>query len=336
MVSSAPSRSDGALLAVFGIIGLGVLVLGAGLLSGFRLGLAEDPATLVLANGPRVLLGGAAGALLALAAARRLRAGREQPLRELRVLAWAAGAVAGGLAAVRVVEVAWVFVTAALLGGALFFAAVRWIDQPRRISNLGVGAALAVAATAFTLAGIDSLHLGDDFAGAVLRWLFGSLVGASGVGGAVVLAILMGFLVLAVRGAEAPGWLSPVAFGVAVGAVGPVPFVGALAARAVASLARRASPSAQLVVSSVAGGALVVALDAVPRLLMGGYALSLSLAATLFSVPVFLTWNRRRLRREVGGAGRIGEIVEVALIALATLAAAAYLAAITGIVRAAT
>ena len=57
-----------------------------------------------------------------------------------------AGAVAGGLAAVRVVEAAWAFAPAALLGGALFFGAVRWIDQPRRISNLGVeGSAKSVA-----------------------------------------------------------------------------------------------------------------------------------------------------------------------------------------------
>jgi hypothetical protein len=71
-------------------------VLAACALSALRIGFAEDAATLLRIHGARMLLGVAAGALLATTGALRQARGGEQPLRELVWFAGSAGAAAGG------------------------------------------------------------------------------------------------------------------------------------------------------------------------------------------------------------------------------------------------
>ena len=87
-------------------------------------------------------------------------------------------------------------------------------------------------------------------------------------------------------------------------------------------LARGASPPALLAASVAAGAAGVAAIDTVPRLLVGGYDFPFALPAAMLAIPVFLGWNRQRLRG-LAGPARLGfEIFEVALIAGMTLAGA--------------
>ncbi len=57
--------------------------------------------------------------------------------------------------------------------------------------------------------------------------------------------------------------------------------------------------------------------------------MAFNLAATLLAVPIFLSWNRRRLRREVGGAPLAFEIVEIAVIVVGSLLAAIFLGVLT-------
>ena len=99
-------------------------------------------------------------------------------------------------------------------------------------------------------------------------------------------------------------------------------FVGALAPRCVRWLARGASARALLPACAAAGAASVVAIDAVPRLLVGGYDFPFNVPAALLAIPIFLGWNRQRLRTLAGPASRGFEIFEVVLIAGMTLAAA--------------
>ena len=106
--------------------------------------------------------------------------------------------------------------------------------------------------------------------------------------------------------------------------------------RAVRWLGGARTPAVWVATSAIAGAATVVAIDTVPRLLLGGYGFPFNVAAGVLAVPIFLGWNRSRLRRQVGPAPRFLEIAELLLIVAATLAAAGLAAQLTLVVRAAT
>ena len=73
-----------------------------------------------------------------------------------------------------------------------------------------------------------------------------------------------------------------------------------------------------------------------PRLLVGGYDFPWNVPAALLAIPIFLGWNRARLRREAGRAPRLFEALELATIAALTAAGTALAVLLTGVVRAAT
>ena len=80
---------------------------------------------------------------------------------------------------------------------------------------------------------------------------------------------------------------------------------------------------------------LATAIDAVPRLLVGGYDFPFNVPATLLAIPIYLGWNRARLRREVGPAGWF-DAFELAAIAVATIGATLLAVFLTRTVRALT
>jgi iron complex transport system permease protein len=318
-------------------------VLAGCVLASFRLELAEDPVTLLRVNGPRVLFGAAVGAALALAGGLRLAAGVERPLRELELLALSAGAAGGGFVAAhgRLGAAALAaFAVGSLLGAAASFAAVRALDRPRRWTNLGAAALLAAFAGAAALAGTYGRERRDGLAGAV-AWLTGDLATATWASGLAVLALAAILLAASARAVRsgASGRVSTLAllaFGVGTGAAGPLVFVGGMVPRTVRALARGVSGPALLAAGAGAGAATVAAIDAVPRLLVGGYALPFNVAAAMLAVPIFLGWNRARLRREAGPAGRAFETLELALIAGLTLAGAYLAWVLASVIRAVT
>jgi hypothetical protein len=104
----------------------------------------------------------------------------------------------------------------------------------------------------------------------------------------------------------------------------------------VRGLAAGASERALLPASVAAGAATVVAIDAVPRLLLGGYDFPFNVAAGLLAVPVFLSWNRARLRQLAGPARRSFEVLEVVWIGVATLTGVALAYVLTSVIRQAT
>jgi hypothetical protein len=106
--------------------------------------------------------------------------------------------------------------------------------------------------------------------------------------------------------------------------------------RAVRTLAPGTSQRARLAASAAAGAATVAAVDAVPRLLVGGYDFPVAVPAAMLAVPIFLGWNRARLRREAGSPGRAFEALELALLAGMTLAGVWLAVLLSGVIRVAT
>jgi ABC-type Fe3+-siderophore transport system permease subunit len=326
--AAAPEPTTGRAALVLVWLASG-LVLAACTLAGFRLGFAEDPATLARVNGPRVLFAAAAGAALALAGALRLAAGSLRPLFELELLAAAVGAAGGGfLAASGRTGAAGLiaFGVGALAGGALLGGLARALDRPRRWTNLAAAVLLAALAAVAALAGTYARARRDAVSSAI-AWLLGDLTGASFASGSALFALAIGLLILALSwlrsGAHSRlASLSWLAFGLGAGAAGPLAFIGSFAPCIVAWLARGASPAALLPASAAAGAAGAAAIDSVPRLLVGGYDFPFALPAAMLAIPIFLGWNRQRLRRLAGPASLGFEILEVVLIAGMTLVGA--------------
>lgn len=309
----------------------------------FRLGLAEGVATALAVNGARVLLGAAAGAALALSGSLRLAAGTVRPLGEVEVLAVSAGAAGGGfvLAGTQTGATALLLFALGAVAGALgLVVVVRRLDRPRRWTNLAVVLLIAVLAGVAALAG-TYVRTRRDAVATVATWLLGDLGGATAAS-ATALAGAAGLLLIAATRATAPAsgrrreTVSLLALGLGVGAVGPLAFVGTLAPRAVRWLARGATERALLPLCAAAGAATVVAVDAVPRLLVGGYDFPWNVPAAMLAVPLFGGWNRMRLRRAAGRASVVFELTELALLAGLTLLGVWLAITLAGVIRAAT
>jgi ABC-type Fe3+-siderophore transport system permease subunit len=334
---TAKARASGTLAGIWLASGA---VLAVVVLAAFRLGFAADPATLLRANGARAAFAAGVGALLAIAGALRQLGPGERPLRELEWLGATVGAAGGGFAAASAFAGAaayLAFAVGALVGGGLAWRAAHMLDRSRRWTNLAVlaflGAAIGVAALAGTYA-----RARQDALAPVVAWLLGDLGRAHALA-AVLLLAAAAFAAAGGARALARGrdtelrWLS---LSLAIGAAGPLLFVGSFVPRAVRWLAPGASRTAQLAASAAAGGATVAAIDAVPRLLVGGYDFPFAVAATLLAIPIFGGWNRRRLRHEVGRRGLAFEAVELLALVLATIAGAALALELSRVIRIAT
>jgi len=317
------------LAALAGVWLASAAVIAASTLSAFRLDFAADPMTLFRVNGPRVLFGAAVGGALALAGALRLAQGHGRRLGELESLALSVGAAGGGFSAAQGRDGAvalFAFAAGAFAGATLLFGLARALDRPKRWTNLAAAGLLATLIGVAALAGTYARSRRDGVSAGV-AWLLGDLAGASFASGGVLLALavaLLGFALHALRAGSRSSLatLSLLAFGIGVGAAGPLAFVGSFAPRCVRSLTRGASPRALLPACATAGAATVVAIDSVQHLVVGGYAFPFNVPAALLAIPIFLAWNRERLRELAGPASPSFEILEVALITGMTLAGA--------------
>lgn len=287
-------------------------------LAAFRRGFADDWATAWMVNGPRVLFGAGIGAALGLAGALRLARNDDRPLFEMHVLACSIGAAGAGLVAVQAAGPTPslpVFVLAALLGVLALNGLILVLDRSRRWTNPVLALLLAAMAGIAAFAGTYARERTDVIAPAV-TWLLGDLGGTTFTGAAMFVlasALLLAF-VLRAGAARAGEPVAIIAMALAIGAAGPLAFVGTFAPRAVRWLARGANPPLLLMTSMLAAGATVAAVDAVPRLLVGGYDFPWNLPAAMLAIPIFLGWNRYRLRRIAGPAHIAFEIFEILLI----------------------
>lgn len=332
-------RSEPALTpALVAVVAASAVVPAACVLASFRLGFADDLPTLLRVNGPRVLLAAGVGSLIALSGALRLGAGRVRALAELELFALAAGGAAGGFllaSGSRGALSTALFALGAVLGGGLAFALARALDRPRRASNLGAALLLAALAGAAWLAGTFARARTDGIASAV-QWALGDLGGAGSVSAVALVGCSVILGTIAVRSGKQRSAIALAAYGLAAGAVGPLAFVGTFVPRAVSALLGPTAPGASLFASAAAGAAAVAAVDAVPRLLVGGYDFPWNVSAAFLAFPLFLSWNRARLRREVRAASRAFEIAEWALIGTLTAAAFAVVAILARVIAGST
>lgn len=325
-----------------------VLVAVAILLASFRQAFAADVPTMLAVNGPRVLFGAAVGGAFALSGALGRLQGREPVLGGLGLFALSWGGAAGAFGAAQSVGVgagAWL---AAILGGAvgagLAFTAVRAIDRPARWTNFAAAALIAAGVGAAALVGSYARARSDGIA-AGIAWALGDLSGASMQSGALLFAIVVVMAGLATRGlasaadtGETPrvSALGTIALGLGLGAAGPLAFVAALVPMVVRTLSGPVSAPVFVATSTLAGAAAVVAVDGVPRLLVGGYDFPFNVPAAMVAAPVFLVWNRTRLRTVAGHNGRVFEVLEVAMIATLVLVGTALAAVLARVIASAT
>jgi iron complex transport system permease protein len=340
MLPRDPGRPALGLAAVWAAAAL-VLALCA--LASFRLSFAQRVPDVLAVNVPRLLFAAAAGAALAIAGMLRQRTGAEPPLRELGILAVSAGAAGGGFLlaqAAPALPAVISFPLGAALGAGALVGLVRLVDRQHRMANLGAAVILVSLIGVAAVAG-SYARARSDFVAPAVAWLLGDLGGARVASGALLLGVAIalasaGVAALSRRQRERARAVSWLAFGLGVGAAGPLAFVGGLVPRAVACLAPRASAAAAIAACAAAGAATVVAIDAVPRLLVGGYDFPFNVPAALLAVPIFLGWNRSRLRREVGAIHPLLELGEIVLIAGLTLIGVVVAGFFTQIVRSAT
>lgn len=330
---AAAPRRPGALAAVWLA---SAAVLAGCTLASFRLGFADDLATLLRINGPRVLLGAGVGSALALSGALRLAGAAVKNLAELELLALSAGAAGGGFLLSGALGPPLLgFSVGAPAGAALALVAVHAIDRPRRWTNLAALALLATFVGVAALAG-SYARARRDFVAPAVAWLLGDLGGASWASALGVLLLALALLAAALRAPARSGSIAWLALGLGIGAAGPLAFVGTLVPRAVRWLTPGVSQRARLSAAAAAGAATVAAIDAVPRLLVGGYVLPWNVAAGLLAVPIFLGWNRARLRREAGRAGFAFEALELGLLVAGTALATWLAWTLAAVIRAAT
>ena len=291
------------------------------------------------ANTGRMLAAAAAG--MALAAAAAVRDPSRRPLREAYVFALSVGG-AGGLV-LGLVYAGGEFAAVGLgaVGAGAAMALVRLVDGHRRIANAGLALVLVAlffaAIPAYLAASTDVAGLG----GAAI-WLLGDVSRAHGAGAVAVLLLAVvgcawvAWCAEAGRGGSAT--VSSLLVGLGVGIAGPVAFVGWAGSSLARYVAGPAAPaSRRIVLSAVAGAALLMLADAVARRLVGGYAPPLNVTIAFVAIPAFLWWNRRRLRREAGGGGGwLSGGFEAAVIAVIGAGLMAFAYAFTAYVRLAT
>lgn len=292
-------------------------VLVACVLAAFRRGFGDDLLTDWMVNGPRVLFGAGVGALLGFSGALRLARGQDRPMLEMHVLASSTGAAGGGLLAAQLAgpsAAPLAFLFGAAIGAAALNGVVVALDRPRRWTNIFLALSLAAMATIAALAGTYARER-DDFIVPLVAWLLGDLSGATFAGAAMIFLGAAVLAAIANSRSKVDEALALVAMSLAVGAAGPLAFVGTLAPRTVRWLMDGAPARLVLPTAMLASAATVAAIDAVPRLLVGGYDFAWNLPAAMLAIPIFLGWNRARLRRLAGSASMAFEIFEVVLIA---------------------
>ena len=292
-------------LAVFGLLGAGLLVTSAWALS-VRLPAEADFAWKLAVNGPRLLLAVAVGAGLAVSGAVG-QAGAAGSLREVYTLAVSFGAAFGATRGLTA-GVLGPEVDAALggVGGVIVFVGVvAALARTGHAAGGLVGIAMFAMGVAAVLAAVDAK--GDPLgARPVIWWMLGdfSRVHAWGASLATAGVLLLSTVILwrtppgRAWGELEPGprrvlaMLGAVLWGVAIGAGGIIAWFGVLVALAARRLLAAETLRPWLALSALLGALVMLALDAGGRALIGGYAFPVGLAVAMFAVPWFLAWGR--------------------------------------------
>jgi hypothetical protein len=240
----------------------------------FRFGLGELQDFTIDANGPRWLLAFAAGALFGCAGL-QVPARYAAPEWFLAIsTASAAGCVLGWQFAAA--PGAWFGLAA---GAVLGHLAVRMLP-PHRV----VAALLCLALAAAGLFAGSLVKAEPNTARLLVWWALGDVGHATWATG--VIGVLALPAVWLIRDARASGWL---ALGLAVGLAGPIAFLAWWIPLAEARIAGLAG-ARRIFLCMIAGGVLLLTVDAVQRFLIGGYGFGLNFPLALIGTPIYLWW----------------------------------------------
>ena len=262
-------------LAVLSFVGLAIA--GVATTLQFRHGFADPAAFAWEANGARWVLAMSVGALLA-------SAGCALPARATAPQTWlgfSAGAALGAAMAWRTLGPVGAVFVGPLSG--ILFALVADRCRGTYVTAFTIALFAGVGVFAASLVKFDP-NLGRSFA----FWALGDLSHASWEAAALGMIAAIAYLALQQR-------FSPyLALGIGVGLVGPLAFVAWWVPRAeerLAGLSRRS----RVALCALAGGVLVMTVDAAQRFLVGGYGLGLNLPLTMLGLPFLLWWGRARV-----------------------------------------
>jgi ABC-type Fe3+-siderophore transport system permease subunit len=262
----------------------------------FRLDLASALAVALPARWPRLLLAAAVGAALALASALRRQQGENPLCVDVDLFGASAGAaLAGALASIHVGP--WALLPAAVPGALLGVGVLRaiWKLPRRALLLLVVPYALAMYALYYASGYGKGLVDGQR---AMLWWLTGDVGHARELGAALVALLALALIAKAAwldRSAKQSGVTALLATGMAVGAAGPIAFVGAFAAQLAGAACRRSSAAVLLGASALAGAAVLLLVHAAQPLLIGGYFLALNVATGFLALPLLFVARARSL-----------------------------------------
>ncbi len=302
---------------------LAVAALLAAAASAFRLRAAEALGFGLTIAGPRLLLTATVGAGLAASALLARRRGRDLLQREL----WLFGASAGGgfggaLWTARFGPAAAVL--GSLLGAALLAAALHGLRRLPRAWLFLFG--LAYAGSCYLCVYGSTYARGSlDAARARLAWWGGDFSYATWPGACAFAAAVLLLLSVAAASAAAGragtrATLDMLLLGLAVGAGGPIAFVGISGAGLATFAAKQLGAGRQLALAALIGAGGLTLADALQRKLLGGYAFAPGSLTSFVAFPfVYFACVRAKQHSEGRSRRWLGAVEAVGVLAIVTL-----------------
>ena len=244
-----------------------------------------DLALLLAVNGPRTLLAAAVGIAFGVAGA-ILGTGAASRKRETTTFGASAGALVGGM---QGVELGFLgpaladFVLGGVIGALVFAALLLFLSRAGRVANLAVGLAMFVmlgfAVVAAVAAKGDPGTLRD-----LAWWTMGDFTRAGFGSAAAVFGLVAVAAAWALR--RPSSGVAVLLWGLAIGAGGIIAWVSLLVPLAASPLDRERSH--WLPLCAALGALTMIWADALPRLLLGGYAAPVGISVALVAIPWYL------------------------------------------------
>jgi ABC-type Fe3+-siderophore transport system permease subunit len=242
-------------------------------------------------NGPRMLLAAAVGIGLAVSAT-VADPGAPSLRREVLLLAASFGGVAGGM---RALSLDWFgsfgdFALGSLLGAAAACGTLLLLLRVRPVANWLVGfASLGLLAAAIVAA--VAAKGNPDGLRPLAWWMLGDFSRVSWLGAAATFGVVSVGVAALIRSPARQSVLGLLLWGVAIGAGGVIAWFGVLAAAASRALAGEVGRTTRIAVAAALGATAMIWADALPRLLIGGYAFPVGVAVALVAIPWSVAWG---------------------------------------------
>ena len=298
-------------------------------------------ALMLSVNGPRLLVAASVGMALAASSAIGLTAGPVQraSVREALVLGASFGGASGGVRALDWGLLGPVpdFALGALLGAALFAGILYALSRVPWVSNWLLGAAMVVMAGFAVVAAVGAKGNPDGFR-PISWWLLGDFSRATPLSAGSVFVLLVALTVSAAETARDPSrrprldTLSALLWGIAIGVGGVIAWFGLLVALAARRLAPAAALPRAISLAALGGAVAMIWADALPRLLVHGFAFPVGIGVAMLAIPWIVGWGPRLGRPEDGRAAVALRVGDYALGGITAIFVAGFVGLLTFVV----